>query len=98
MFEKYDPSRSFPPRYEIFPPKLNSPPIATPSDPYLNPPNPHTTRRPWANPSQTPVYGEPGPEVRDPSPRDFGPNEANDFRPPIVTPPFPGERWRSRDK
>lgn len=91
----YDPSRSFPPRYEIFPPRLNSPPVVSPTDPYLNAPNPHTTRQPWGYPHRVAVYGEPRPEVRDPSPADFGPAERNDFRPPII---IPGERWKSGDK
>ena len=84
------------PPYEVFPPRLNSPRIVTPPDPALLPPDPNTTRRPWSNPSRTPVYGEPqGRPVRDPEPRDRGPNEANDFRPPIIV---PGERWNSGDK
>lgn len=85
-------------KYEIFPPKLDSPRIISPTDPYLKSPDPNTTRRPWSNPSRTPVYGDPssvkGP-TRDPEPRDKGPNEANDFRPPIIV---PGERWKSSDK
>lgn len=87
------------PRYEIYPPKLDSPIVISPNNPYLLPPDPNTTRRPWSNPSRTPVYGEPGP-IRDPEPVDRGPYEGNDFRPPIIIPGerLPGERWRSRDK